>query len=248
MEYANDAAAQAAYVTNGSLISNASIDDEDMADITDWTDGDAGTGDSSQATFDSKSCMKMLGGGAGSNSASRVQDLGTFGTRVVFSLKLYHDSLGTVGNSDFFQVRCDDGTHVLLMAFASDGLFIYNDAVPAYVEVGTNIVVQDTWQEWTFDVNFTALTVDIYLNKILQQAGVSWHYGTLLANGNLRFIQYCVNTANTLTYIDWVKVGSATSGGLDAFSESTIKTQGSYSLKGIAVATDSLNKTLTKTF
>ncbi len=33
-----------------------------------------------------------------------------------------------------------------------------------------------------------------------------------------------------------------------AFSESTIKTQGSYSLKAVAAATDSLNKTLTKTF
>lgn len=33
-----------------------------------------------------------------------------------------------------------------------------------------------------------------------------------------------------------------------AYSESTIKTQGSYSLKAIAAATDSLNKTLTKTF
>ena len=35
---------------------------------------------------------------------------------------------------------------------------------------------------------------------------------------------------------------------LQDFSESTIKTQGSYSLKAVAAATDSLNKTLTKTF
>ncbi len=34
---------------------------------------------------------------------------------------------------------------------------------------------------------------------------------------------------------------------LQSYSESTIKTQGSYSLKGVAVATDSLNKTLTRT-
>ena len=34
---------------------------------------------------------------------------------------------------------------------------------------------------------------------------------------------------------------------LQSYSESTIKTQGSYSLKGIAVATDSLNDTLTRT-
>jgi hypothetical protein len=35
---------------------------------------------------------------------------------------------------------------------------------------------------------------------------------------------------------------------LQSYSESTIKTQGSYSLKVLAVITDSLNKTLTKTF
>ncbi len=36
-------------------------------------------------------------------------------------------------------------------------------------------------------------------------------------------------------------------GPLQSYSESTIKTQGSYSLKGVAAITDSLNKTLTRT-
>jgi hypothetical protein len=35
---------------------------------------------------------------------------------------------------------------------------------------------------------------------------------------------------------------------LQSYSEATIKTQGSYALKAVAEATDSLNKTLTKTF
>jgi len=35
---------------------------------------------------------------------------------------------------------------------------------------------------------------------------------------------------------------------LQSYSESTIKTQGSYALKALAAITDSLNKTLTKTF
>ena len=35
---------------------------------------------------------------------------------------------------------------------------------------------------------------------------------------------------------------------LQSYSESTIKSQGSYSLKGVAAITDSLNKTLTRTF
>ena len=40
----------------------------------------------------------------------------------------------------------------------------------------------------------------------------------------------------------------AYSSNLSSYSETTIKTQGSYSLKGVALITDSLNKTLTKTF
>jgi hypothetical protein len=45
----------------------------------------------------------------------------------------------------------------------------------------------------------------------------------------------------------WVDNCSIRGLALQSYSESTIKTQGSYSLKGVAAATDSLNKTLTRT-
>lgn len=48
-------------------------------------------------------------------------------------------------------------------------------------------------------------------------------------------------------YIDNYSVKEITTPALQSYSEATIKTQGSYSLKGIAAITDSLNKTLTKT-
>jgi hypothetical protein len=245
MEYATDGDAQTAYVTDGALISNADIDDEDMTDISDWSDDDTGSGSSSQVTFDSKSCMKLDSGAGGSTGdiAKRSQDVGNFGVRTVVSFNLYCDLLGEVGDADFFILDIFNGTIQCSIRFASDGLFIYEGGNQ---EVGTNLVVQDTWQEWTFDINWSSKTVNVYLNKVLIASDVGCDLAETSTNGIIRLQQYGYNSANRLSYVDWIKTGSATNGGLDVFSEDTIKEQGSYSLKGIGVITDSLNKTLTK--
>jgi len=250
MEYSSDALAQAAYVTNSTFPrSNADIDDEDMEDITDWADIDEGDSVSSQATFDSKSCMKLLTGDQATDGrASRTQDIGSFGARTVFSMSLYHDAIGTTWE-DAFQFAAADGSTKLSILYGSDGLYVYNGA--AYVEVGTNLVVQDTWQEWTFDVDWTAQTVDVYLDGVLKVSDVDCSWASADTEGTIVFIQYGYSSSNLLTYIDWFKAGTSTSdiigGSLQCYSEATIKTQGSYSLKGIAAITSSLNKTLTRT-
>ena len=64
--------------------------------------------------------------------------------------------------------------------------------------------------------------------------------------------RYYKNTALTLAQVQEIyNSGNGTESelaiNLQSYSESTIKTQGSYSLKGVAVTTDSLNDTLTKT-
>ena len=51
----------------------------------------------------------------------------------------------------------------------------------------------------------------------------------------------------TTPYTGWFETSWTAQTHLQSYSESTIKTQGSYSLKGIAVITDSLNDTLTRT-
>jgi len=251
MEYASDALAQAGYISNATaIISNADLDDEDMADITDWTDADSGTGGTStQVTFSGKSCMKLLSGNAGSYAA-RTQDLGTFGTRTVISISIYIEDIG-VGQTagDNLVIQLYNGTSTCRTRLASDGFFVFDGAV--FNEVGVNIVVADTWQEWTYDINWTAQTVDIYCDGILQASGVDCSSVNATANGTLSLTQTGTTTANCLSYIDWSKVGSGTSINpnfyfLQSFSENTIKIQGSYSLKGIAT-TLGLNKTLSKT-
>lgn len=243
--YTTDALAQVAYVTDSSLRSNADIDDEDMADITDWADVDTGGGESSQVTFDGKSCMKLDTKTSATtwDSASRKQDIGSFGARTVFSFPTYFSAIGE--DNDDFIVRIWNGTIYLNISFRPSGLYIHNGS--SMVEVGTDLVVQGVWQEWTFDVNWTAKTVDVYLGKVLKASGVNCNApNTDEAEGMVLFRQWGYITSNRITYIDWFKAGS----GLDwlqCYSEATIVQQGSYSLKVFAIATDSLNDTLTRT-
>ncbi len=243
MEYSSDANAQAAYVTNAVLGYDTNIYNDEMTDISSWTDGDTGTGDSSQVTFDSKSCMKLLTAAVTTDDAAvRTQDVGTFGNRTVISFSLYCDLIGTQASSDCFTFFAYNGTRRFLIQMASDGLFNYN---AGWAEVGTNLVIQDTWQEWTFDINWVAYTVDIYLAKVLQVSNLPFTLTSATANGTITLQQQGLITANQVSYVDWIKVGDSLYS-FQSYSEATIKTQGSYALKGIAT-TDALNKTLTRT-
>jgi hypothetical protein len=248
-EYSSDAAAQAAYVTNaaGTInISNADIDDEVFTSITAWEDWSY-VGLVSQVTFDSKSCIK-LDSNTPKPGVGRVrQDLGTFGSRIVFSMSLYCASLGVGGSDDTFTFWASNATTDLHIQLASNGVFVYDGAT--WIKVVTNEVTINTWQEWTFDVNWTAQTVDIYLDKVLKASGADCSVTGSWANGYSAFGQYGWTVANRISYMDWFKAGSAfaiVTPSLQSYSESTIKTQGSYSLKGIAGLTISLNGTLTR--
>jgi len=59
------------------------------------------------------------------------------------------------------------------------------------------------------------------------------------------YMEYANDAAAQAAYVTDCESGDSS---LQSYSESTIKSQGSYSLKGVAAITDSLNKTLTRTF
>uniref|UniRef100_A0A6M3KEW3 Uncharacterized protein n=2 Tax=viral metagenome TaxID=1070528 RepID=A0A6M3KEW3_9ZZZZ len=193
------------------LESNTTYDDEDMAVITDWTDNDTGDGASTQVTFDTKSCMKLDSGTLGSaNTANRLQDIGTFGDRVTVELSIYCDAVGTLAAVDTsrFEARRNDVR--LSVQFASDGLYI-TDGV-AWNEVGTNLVVQDTWQKWVFDCDFStpaSATCDVYLDGVLKASDVDCSSTGAFTNGEILFVQNGNTTANQITYIDYFKCGDA---------------------------------------
>lgn len=194
------------YVNSYVFISSGDIENEDMSVITDWTDGDTGTGASTQVTFDSKSCMKLLTGAAGANYAIRTKDVGTFDTRTLISFSAYCEDIGTLANNDCLSFRACNGTTRLYLMFATDGLFVWDGA--AYVEIGTHLVVADSWQEWLFDINWVAQTTDVYLNQVLVASNVDCSYASAVDSGTVEFAVVGTTTASRLAYIDWLKIGT----------------------------------------
>jgi hypothetical protein len=186
------------------FISNADLLDENMADITDWTDSDIGSGTSSQVTFDSKSCMKLETGTTILSGALRIRDVGSYGTRTVVSLSLYSDTVGT-SLWECTRLTLQNATHQCSFHFAADGLWVLNSIT--YVKLG-DYVVEDTWQEWTFDIDWTNLLCDIYLNGSLIVENEPVGYAGAVTDGSVALMTSNMTTANRLAYVDWIKVGS----------------------------------------
>jgi hypothetical protein len=124
-------------------------------------------------------------------------------------LNLYVDAAVYSGFDCFeLQVRRNDVR--LVVDWGSDGLFVHDGA--ARNEVGTNEVTLDTWQEWTFDIDFStpaSATVDIYRDGSLLASDVDCSYEGSYANGFVALAQYGYATANQISYVDWIKVGDA---------------------------------------
>jgi hypothetical protein len=183
--------------------------DYDGNTTTDWTDSDTGTGVSTTGIFfDSKSCFKFDSGAAGAgNVAIRTRDVGTFVDPEWLTIKCYFDTLGTLAANDYFEARLDDSAYRLWIRFASDGLFVYDGA--SWNEVGTNLVVQDVWQEWTFKWSvILAGVVDVYLNGVLQAASVDCSYAIAGTDGTATFSQLGTSVQG-VTYLDYIKIGQA---------------------------------------
>jgi hypothetical protein len=191
---------------NNNKISNADIDNEDMADITDWTEQNGVNGDVSQVTFDSKSCMKLDSGNehASGSSAGALKHYASFGARTVVSFSVYCDTLEVRANTNMFRISLWNGTQELGISFCDDGLFIVDTN---WVNQG-DWVVADTWQEWTFDITWTAQTLDIYLDKVLKKSGATFEQADATTAGTLFLAQAGYTTDNRISYVDWLKAGS----------------------------------------
>lgn len=259
MEYATDAAAQAAYVSNG--IDPASWDllnepCNDFTTVITWTDGDTGTSVSQinpagQFEFDTNADVGSY--------AIRNGDFGSTPNAFTVEIKTYLDVLGTHDNDDTLYFMISQTDETFLTKFCSDKLTVY-DTGSGQTTVGTNLVktgVDAEWQTWRYLITYTgttgAGTCDVYLNDSTHQwekvgTGIPCSYEVARTDGLIELSQHSYTTSDRISHIDYIKIATGlTVPALQSYSEATIKTQGSYSLKGIAAITDSLNKTLTRT-
>lgn len=171
---------------------------------TGWTDVDTAPGVSSQATFDSKSTLKLDTGGSTGGFGQRRKNISFPSDRVVLEFPVYHSALGTHTNTDFFQVQLQHGTYKLRTSFATDGLRIHDGS--SYNEVGTNLVQTGTWQTWAFDIDFTNGTCDVYLDGVLEANDFDCSDPTT-TSGQVDITQAGVTTTNRLSYVDYFRIG-----------------------------------------
>jgi hypothetical protein len=189
------------------VISNASYLDDNCSNISGWTDGDTFDAESTQVTFDSKSCFKFDSGSAGDNHFSRRwRDFGSFAGVVVISMPAYAVALGTRLDSDMMRYIFYGDTLGVFFNLASDGLFVYDG--DAYNEVGTNIVTLNEWQEWTFEINFSAETLNVFLDGLIIERGVDCSYTSSGLDGQVYIDSAGYTTSNRIFYSDFIKIGN----------------------------------------
>ena len=245
MEYPTPALAQAAYVSSDADYKR--LLDEDWDALGDWDDISSDGGVSSidpagQLYLDARSVT------VDDRAAGRSKDIGTIGTgdywvRVRFKIDV-SDSVG-------LSLRINAETNRCLIYIGNpastvgDGIAVYNGA--AFVNVLSK--TWDTgWHTAIFFVHNSQTDVDIWVDKTSFEAAdttdADCSYATL-TDGLVIVRGYGTIAGNGEYHIDYLYIGDVIN--LQCYSESTIKTQGDYSLKGVAVITDSLNDTFTRT-
>jgi len=195
-------------------ISNGSLLDFECDNLTGWTDEDTGEAVSDQVTFDGKSTFRFDTNTSADtdDQASRLKDIGSIdglGNRIVISYNLYCDACAARANNDTFVFHVFRSDWKFVLHMAADGLFIYDGA--AYVEAGTNLVVEDAWQEWTFDIDLSggggSAVCDIYVNQALIVSSFDCSYDTGGTDGDVRMQVSGHATDDQIAYVDWLKIG-----------------------------------------
>jgi len=197
------------------MVSNGSLLDLDCSSLTGWSDDDTGEAESSQVTFDGRSTFKFDSKTSADTNdvAERNKDVGSvegLGASFVVSINLYHADIGIHADTDQFYFFVDRSDFHLYASFGTDGLFIYGDIAPT--EVGSNLVKENIWQEWTFFVhNFGTpanADCDVYLNGNLVASDVDCSATNGYNDGDVKFLQAGFANDDQITYIDWFKIGN----------------------------------------
>lgn len=120
------------------LAYDANILDEDMANISDWNDDDAGGGATTQVTFDSKSCMKFLNGSSTGDISRRYRTLAELGPEYTFETSIYLDDVESINNNNYFMITIYNGKVRFQMRIDSAGLDIYDGDNREHVTYNTD--------------------------------------------------------------------------------------------------------------
>ena len=220
MEYSSDANAQAAYVTNGGA--SDAVDQECTGENTYYV-----IGQKSAVVYEEGQSFQLSG--ALTVSAVELRQYGT---------------LGSPTGQIHIRIETSNGG---TPAYPSGNL------ADANASVSIDAPGDSTNFKATFATPFAlsaATTYFILVYADAQSNNNAWYLSGITTGGygsGNRSYKYNGTWYNSATQDMYFKIYTQTAGVLTSYSESTIKTQGSYALKAVAT-TGALNKTLTKTF
>lgn len=193
-------------------IGEGDVADQYFESLTSWTDN-GNNGTTTQETFKGRETFRLTVETAGSgNKAEALKDVGTIGDSFTAEIRLYNDLLGVQSDCDDFNLRIDNGTILLSVTWASDGLFVWDGG--ALNEVGTNIVDQDKWAIWRFVVDGStpgSETVDVYKDGVLMSAGFDCS-NSGSTDGEVTFSQNGGTTDGVTSYVDFLKISESAPG------------------------------------
>jgi hypothetical protein len=131
---------------------DATLLNETFANVTAWTDADAVSGASSQATFDSKSCLKLLAAAATGSYARRYLTTGIdVGDIFVVELDAYFHTLGIYPKVNHFQLTVNNGMISFQVRIDKNDIYI-NDG-GHWAGVMATINVDSVWTKLKFLVD-----------------------------------------------------------------------------------------------
>jgi hypothetical protein len=217
MEYTSDALAQVAYVTNATKPEIVTQSDL-IADTT------------------GAAAVWSLGG----NALSQGFKVTTTDDITKFTFRLYRGASAITGTITGY-IYSDTGG-------------VPNVAVATFSNIAASSVSGGTGSDIEFTGTFTPVVGTQYHIVVVWTGGTAGDYFAQRYDSTVSYVNgngsYRENTTwnTSATFEAYFKIYQLSgTPNFQSYSESTIKTQGSYSLKGIASITDSLNKTLTKT-
>ena len=271
MEYSSDSSAAAAYVSNSVVVSSvAHWKMNDNAASTTVVDSKNSYNGTAARNTSNLSVAGKINTALSFNGSSDYIDLGTsFPVSDTFTLCFWMVNKGTDKTCDMWARNENaDQWAYLGIGYSGSNMFVAtNKALNAFEEQtvaayssfsnGDHLAFVFNYPTCTVykNGNSTPIATLTFTNHFNYAAGNTvmgrdGAYNGYYFDGILDDVRY-YDTA--LSTIEIAKIYNSNNGteadfGVQSYSESTIKTQGSYALKAVAAQTDSLNKTLTKTF
>ncbi len=185
----------------------ATLLNEDCAVITDWADEDAGAGASSQATFDSRSTMRLLNTGVAGDMAKRTRTVGGFGSRIGVEITMYINTIGIYSGVDYFEFDIYNGHVVAKVRIDQNDIYVYSGV--SWVSAGVT-VYQDKWFTLKFLLD-TETPGEEFLTLFRDNVAIGdyWCKNPTTATPGKIEIFARGSTAATDVYVDSIIVGSA---------------------------------------